>query len=87
MLTRDNTAVYSLLTDGKRRKLQTERSSLESIHQLRVSTKRVSIGVTNYRFSTQLFKKRSGVSLDDRSHSSLVASSTRLRLSMLNAYG
>ena len=43
---RDTTAAYSVPTDGKRRKLRTEPSSLESIHQLlRVLTKRVSISV------------------------------------------
>ena len=41
---RDTTAADSVPTDGKRRKLRTEPSSLESIHHLlRVSTKTVSI--------------------------------------------
>ena len=45
-LARDTTVAYSLLTDGKRRKLRKEQSSLKGIYQLlRVSTKRVSIRV------------------------------------------
>ena len=45
-LARDTTAAYSVPTDGKRRKLRMEWSSLESIHHfLHVSTKRVSISV------------------------------------------
>ena len=86
-LVRDTTAAYSLLTDGKRRKLRTERSSLKNIHQLlRVSTKRVSISVKSIVLARS-FKKSTHKSLDDQFHSSVVASSTRLKLSMLNAYG
>ena len=86
MLACDNTAAYSLLTDGKRHKLQTEQSSLESIHQLlRVSTKRVSIGVTTIILARN-FLKGARKSLDGRSHSSVVASGTCLKLSMLDVY-
>ena len=41
----DTTASYSVPTDRKLRKLRTEQSSLESIHHLRVSTRRVFISV------------------------------------------
>ena len=86
-LARDTTAAYSLLTDGKRRKLRTEWSSLESIHQLlRVSTKRVFISVKTIVLARS-FLKSAHKSLDDRSHSSVVASNTRLKLSILEVYG
>ena len=85
-LARDTTAAYSLPTDEKCRKLWTERSSLESIHKLlRVSTKRVSIGVKTVVLARN-FLKSARKSLDGRSHSSVVASSTRLKLSMLDVY-
>ena len=64
-----------------------ERSSLESIHQLlRVSTKRVSIGATTIVLARN-FIKSARKSLDGRSHSSVVASSTHLNLSVLDVYG
>ena len=52
-------AAYSVPTDGKCHKLQTEWSSLESIyHLLHVSMKGMFISVKkNYRFSMQLLKK------------------------------
>ena len=86
MLSHDTTAAYSLLTDGKRRKLRTERSPLESIHQLlRVSMKRVSIGVTTIVLACN-FLKSAHKSLDGRSHSYMVASSMLLKLSMPDVY-
>ena len=84
---RDTTAAYSVPTDGKRRKLRTEWSSLESIHHfLRVSTRRAFISIKTIVLARS-FKKSARKSLDGRSHSSVVASSTRLKLSMLDVYG
>ena len=86
MLARDTIAAYSLLTDGKRHKLRTEPSSLKSIHQLLcVSTKNVSISVKTIVIARS-FKKSARKSVDDLSHSSVVVSSTHLKLSMLDAY-
>ena len=82
MLAHDTTAVYSLLTDGKRCKLRMEQSSLESIHHLpRVSTKSAYISVKT------IILKSARKSLDGRSHSSVVASSMRLKPSILDVYG
>ena len=84
-LARDTIAAYSLPTDRKRRKLQTEWSSLESIHQLlRVLMKRVLISSKKYCFSIHaaLEKVLIDVYMIDPT-----ANSMRLKLSMLDAYG
>ena len=74
-------------TDGKRRKLRTEPSSLERIHHLlRVLAKTASISAKTIVLARS-FKRSAHKSLDDRSHSSVVANSTRLKLSMLDVYG
>ena len=87
MLSLDTTAACSVVTDGKRRKLRTEQSSLESIHHLlRVSTRRVLISIKTIVLARS-FKKSAHKSLDGRSHSSVVANSMRLKLSMLDVYG
>ena len=84
---RDTTAAYFVPIDGKRRKLRTEWSSLESIHHfLHVSTKRAFIGMKTIVLARS-FKKSARKSLDGRSHNSVVASSTHLELSMLDVYG
>ena len=87
MLARNTTAANSVPTDGKRRKLRMEPSSLERIHHLlHVSMKTVSISAKTIVLARS-FKKSAHKSLDDRSHNSVVANSMRLKLSMLDVYG